>query len=55
MTKLDLRPVGFPCGVEVHAAAMQNRSGGSRLKFLIGENHKDRETKRPNLLTARGL
>jgi hypothetical protein len=55
MTKLDLRPFGFACDAEVHAAVEDSWSKGSRLVFLVGENHKDREMKRRNLLDACAL
>ncbi len=55
MTKLDLHPFGFPCDVEVHGVVEDAWSGRGRLAFVIGENHKDREMKRLNLLDACAL
>jgi len=55
MTCVDLRPFGFQCDVEAHGAVVDSWSGGSRLVFLIGENHKDREMKRLNLQDACSL
>jgi hypothetical protein len=55
MTKLDLHPFGFQCEAEIHAAVEDTWSGGDRLVFVVGENHRDREMKRLNLLDACAL
>jgi hypothetical protein len=52
MTNLDLRPFGFQCNVEVRGAVEESWSGGKRLLFLFGENHRDRDMKRLYVLNA---
>lgn len=52
MTKLDLRPFGFDQDVEIHGTVEATWSGGKRLVFLFGENHRDREMKRLYVLNA---
>lgn len=55
MTQIDLRPFGFTCEVEVHGKIEKTYRGGRRLLFLFGENHRDREMKRLNVLNACAL
>jgi hypothetical protein len=38
MTKLDLRPFGFQCEVEIHGTIEASRLGVNRLLVLFGEN-----------------
>ena len=52
MTKLDLRPFGIERDLEIHGTVEATWSGGNRLVFLSGENHRDREMKRLHVLNA---
>ena len=52
MIKVNLEPFGFPCDVELHGGIQENWTGGKRLLFLFGENHRDREMKRLSVLNA---
>jgi hypothetical protein len=52
MTKLDLRTFGFEREVEVYGTIEASWVGGNRVLFLFGENHRDREMKRLNVLNA---
>jgi hypothetical protein len=52
MTKIDLRPFGFEKDVEAHGTIEATWSGGKRLVLLFGENHRDREMKRLNVVNA---
>jgi hypothetical protein len=52
MATLQLQPFGIPCDVEVHGTVQESWSEGKRLLFLFGENHRDREMKRLNVVNA---
>jgi hypothetical protein len=51
MTKLDLRPFGFECEVDVYGIVADSWNGGNRVLFLFGEN-RDRTMKKLNVLNA---
>jgi hypothetical protein len=55
MTELDLRPFRIGRSVQVHGTVESNWAKGERLLLLFGENHRDREMKRLNVLNARAL
>jgi hypothetical protein len=55
MTTVDLRPFGFECDATIHANIQDSWSGGSHLAVVVGENHKDQDMKRLNLLDACAL
>src|SRR5439155_22560913 len=52
MAIVELRQFGSECDFEFHGSVTDSWSGGKRLLFLFGENHKDREMIRLNLLNA---
>src|SRR5436190_8886151 len=52
MATIDLRPFGFDCNVAVHGTIKESWSGGNRLVFLFGENHREMEMKRCYVVNA---
>jgi hypothetical protein len=52
MPTLDLSRFGFACQVDLHGTVETSWSDGDRVVFLFGENHRDRDMKRLNVLDA---
>jgi hypothetical protein len=55
MNEIDLRKFGIECTCPIHGTVAESWCGESGLIFLFGENHRDREMKRLNVLNARNL